>query len=305
VHSRATEFTLALGGARARVTHTGGPGAAGAGPAEAPASGPAVDPSVVGEPAVESDVSLASVASPGESPGARLAHAMADGHQLASLIPGAPPELLHWTQPARAHDAPVVFAAGSASLSPEARAALDALVARLGPEDVVTLEARGDGSLHDGLAPARAATLRAALLGRGVPAARLHEREAVDLSEPIVGSAAPAASVAARRIAAVIRWVTPASEQVVSPEAVAAAGPFDIRRSDRDIAGALRRWGARVGVDVVWAADVQAPVTGDLQLPARHFTDAVAQVLAGLRARGYPLQARAVGEREIRFVEQR
>jgi hypothetical protein len=83
----------------------------------------------------------------------------------------------------------------------------------------------------------------------------------------------------------------------------ASADRFDIRLDDRDIAGTLRRWGARAGIAVAWETSVQAPVTGELRLPARTFDEAVRQVLAGLRAQGYPLRAEVAGDGRIRFVE--
>ena len=76
---------------------------------------------------------------------------------------------------------------------------------------------------------------------------------------------------------------------------------FDILPTDGDIAGALRRWAASSGYDVVWDVDWKAPVTGRAHLEAGSFTEAVEQVVSGLRVQGYPVRARAYANRVIRF----
>jgi outer membrane protein OmpA-like peptidoglycan-associated protein len=220
VRSRAREFTLALGAARARVVH-GGVSAveppvdpSGAAPASVPAA-PAADPS---PPAVE--MSDSAGASPSaDAAGAQLGRAMREGRQLASLGPGAPERMLRWTEPERTHDAPIVFAAGSALLSPQALAALDALVARLGADARVTLEGRGDVTLHDGLAAARVAALRAAFAARGWPAARVGEQASHELSVSVSG---PGTAAPERRMAAVVRWTTPATERTLDADGAGA-----------------------------------------------------------------------------------
>ncbi len=315
VHSAAPEFTLALGGARARVVHGGlAPmPAARRAPADAPGrAAEALPPPLPAAPAggtseEEIDSSPAAATRGSTSPDsavAPLARAIDDGRQLASVAPGLGAAPWHWSQPERQHDEPVLFPVGSATMTPEARAAIDALVARLGAQDIVTLEGRGDVSLHDGLATARVAALRSALLARGVDAARLRDRAAADLSEAVPG----ASQAPARRTGAVIRWTTSGAVRTLDAAAAAlgavplAAPVFEIQRTDRDIAASVRRWGERAGYDVQWDTPVSAPVTGSLRLDAGSFLEAVGQVVAGLQAQGYPICAQAVGEHVVRFV---
>ena len=78
--------------------------------------------------------------------------------------------------------------------------------------------------------------------------------------------------------------------------------PFDITLADRDIAVSLRRWARASGYDIVWDVGWLAPVNGALRVDAPSFLDAVKQVVAGLRAQGYPVRAQAYADRIVRFT---
>jgi hypothetical protein len=78
--------------------------------------------------------------------------------------------------------------------------------------------------------------------------------------------------------------------------------PFDITLADRDIAMSLRRWAQASGYDVVWDVAWVAPVDGAMRVEAPTFLDAVRQVVAGLRAQGYPVQAQAYTDHVVRFT---
>jgi len=75
--------------------------------------------------------------------------------------------------------------------------------------------------------------------------------------------------------------------------------------TDGDIAVSLRRWAQASGYEIVWDTRWRAPVDGDLRIEAPSFLAAVAQVVAGLRAQGYPVQARLEHERVVRFTASR
>jgi outer membrane protein OmpA-like peptidoglycan-associated protein len=299
VRSRATEFTLALGTARARVVRGG------AAPAQPPASPEVPSAAPLQEGGGGADAAGGSPSA--DAAVAQLGRAMREGRQLASVASGAPAQLLRWTEPERTHEAPIVFEAGSAVLSPQAAAVLDAVAARLGAESHVTLEARRDVPSGEALAVARLGALRVALAARGVPASRVTERASQTLSEPL---SSPEASSSDRRVAAIVRWTTPAAERALdlaagALPAVSASPTWDITPADRELAGALRRWAARAGYRVEWPAAIVAPVTGEGRVEAASFVEAVGRVVAGLQARGYPLRAFDVGDRTIRFEEVR
>ncbi|MCK9686978.1 TcpQ domain-containing protein [Scleromatobacter humisilvae] len=188
------------------------------------------------------------------------------------------------------HEQPVVFAPGSSTLRPEVLDALSALVVRIGRDTSIAAIGRNDAGAHDALATLRAEALRNALLARGVPANNIR---LVDDESP-GGEAHPHASA--------LRWVTTLDLPEASATREAPAMPFDITLADRDIAVSLRRWAHASGYDVVWDVGWVAPINGAMRVEAPSFLDAVKQVVAGLRAQGYPVQAQAYTDHVVRFT---
>ena len=185
------------------------------------------------------------------------------------------------------HEQPVVFAPGSASLRPEVLDALSALVVRIGHDAAITVIGRSDAGQADSFATLRAQALRNALLARGVAAQR------IDLVDA-------AGTVAAGTVqASVLRWR--ANESVAST-IDAPMSSFDVLPADHHIAATLRRWAQASGYEIAWDVDWEAPINGGLRVQAESFPDAVRQVVAGLRAQGYPVQAQRASERLIRFT---
>jgi len=186
------------------------------------------------------------------------------------------------------HEQPVVFAPGSATLRPEVLEALSVLVLRIGRDTAITATGRNDAGAHDALATLRAEALRNALLARGVTAGDIHLAEA----DEDAGAAHPRAST--------LRWIsTVQARDAAEPPA---AMPFEITPADRDIAVSLRRWARASGYELGWDVDWVAPINGAMRVEATSFVDAVHQVVAGLRAQGYPVQARVDAGRVVRFV---
>ena len=206
------------------------------------------------------------------------------GRQLAAadgLVPG-----IDYGAPSRSgialHEQPVVFPAGSAALRPEVLDALSALVVRIGHDASITVIGRNDAGQGDPLAVLRAQALRNALLARGVAPQRIELAEA-------------SSNAGGDSLASVLRWR--ATESVDS-----AASSFEILPSDGHIAATLRRWARASGYDIAWDVDWEAPIHGRLRLQALSFPDAVRQVVAGLQAQGYPVQAQRASEHLIRFT---
>ena len=187
------------------------------------------------------------------------------------------------------HEQPVVFAPGSSKLKPEVLDALSALVVRIGRDTPIVAVGRNDAGGNDGLATLRAQALRNALLARGIAAKHLR---IVD-DEAAAGEGRPHASV--------LRWISAGTGREAAGHEDAAT-PFDITLADRDIAVSLHRWARASGYDVVWDLGWIAPVNGAIRIEAPSFLDAVKQVVAGLRARGYPVQAQADAGRVVRFT---
>ena len=145
-----------------------------------------------------------------------------------------------------------------------------------------------DVGASDALATRRAEALRNALLARGVEPQHIRMID----DEPAAGEERPRASV--------LRWSSaqPGREPMANQDT---STPFDITLADRDIAASLRRWARASGYDVVWDVGWVAPVNGALRVEAPSFLDAVRQVVAGLRAQGYPVQAQAYADHVVRF----
>ena len=186
------------------------------------------------------------------------------------------------------HEQPVVFAAGSATLRPEVLEALSALVVRIGHATPISAIGRNDAGAHDALATLRAEALRNALLARGIAAGNIR---LVD-SEAFPGAAHPRASA--------LHWTSSAPSR--EPSVALAPLPFDITPADHDIAVSLRRWAHASGYDVEWSVGWVAPINGVIRIDASSFLDAVNQVVAGLRAQGYPVQARTTADHVVRFT---
>lgn len=184
------------------------------------------------------------------------------------------------------HEQPVVFAPGSATLRSEVLEALSVLVLRIGPGTAITAVGRNDAGARDALATLRAEALRNALLVRGVVARDIHiATDDDDATRPH-----PRASS--------LRWTSTEPTRDASP----GAPSFDITPADRDIAVSLRRWARASGYEIAWDVDWVAPIDGALRVEAPSFVEAVHQVVAGLRAQGYPVQARVDADHIVRFV---
>ena len=188
------------------------------------------------------------------------------------------------------HEQPVVFAPGSAVLKPGVLEALTVLVLRIGPDTSITAVGRNDAGEQDALATLRGQALRNALLARGVAATDIHIASGAD--DP--GAAHPRAST--------LRWTSTEQRRDVASLSAAAAPTFEITPADHDIAVSLRRWAHDSGYEVAWDVDWVAPINGALRVEAPSFVDAVHQVVAGLRAQGYPVQARIDADRVVRFI---
>jgi len=187
------------------------------------------------------------------------------------------------------HEQPVVFAPRSATLRPEVLEALSVLVLRIGPDTAITAVGRNDAGGHDALAVSRAEALRNALLARGVAARDIHIAADDDESRPH-----PHASS--------LRWTSAEQIRDAALPSASSVASFDITAADRDIAVSLRRWAHASGYEIAWDVDWVAPVNGALRVEAPSFIEAVHQVVAGLRAQGYPVLARIDADRVVRFV---
>jgi len=287
------EFTLALGAARATVARGDAALGSEALAVAAPAGGARPPGLAEGRLLASADPGLpAGVQFDGGAAPAPRADGDAAGLAESSYAIPVRGDVVEWVDPGVTHTQPVVFSFGSALLSADVRGALGALAVRIGRTATVIVEGRADASRKEGLAEARASALRDALVACGLPAANVSVRAASTFN-------AEGAAAHGRVPGAAVRWTTPGRAH--APAAVAAGTGFDIRPSDLDIAGALRRWAREAGYEVVWDLEWTAPITGAVHLDAASFRAAIEEVVAGLRAQGYPVRAQAYADRVVRF----
>lgn len=93
----------------------------------------------------------------------------------------------------------------------------------------------------------------------------------------------------------------------VAPVAVLAEAPvggFDFLPSDGTISGAIRRWAIETNYELVWdlPPELDPAIRRVGALRADNMKDALEAVLKGLRAKGYPVDARLYSDRVIHFV---
>ena len=78
---------------------------------------------------------------------------------------------------------------------------------------------------------------------------------------------------------------------------------FDLKASDKTVAGAIRRWAGATNYQVVWEAppSADAQITGDVVIAATNMKDALDKVVPALQRKGYDIQATLYSNRVIRF----
>jgi hypothetical protein len=174
----------------------------------------------------------------------------------------------------------VFFEPGSSVLPKGARQALQSLAEEIGNQAIVTVAGEAEASLN--LAMSRAQAVSEALQTSGISKDRLVS----------VISHTPQQATSVQWTVPALTTARPRSAARASPEGRALPTYFDILLSDGHLAVTLMRWARIHGYRLEWATPIQVPVRGDLTLDATGFSDALDQVMSGLRKAGYPLSAR-------------
>jgi outer membrane protein OmpA-like peptidoglycan-associated protein len=250
----ANEFTLVLGGARARVRR--------------------------GDPALGEETVTP------RHDGWRLV-ATAQGGLTAGVDYGA-------ASTSATHEQPVVFAQGNARLKPEVLDALSALVVHIGRDVTIAAVGRDDDGGVGALATRRAEALRNALLARGVAATRVRMIDDDAASGEGRSHASVLRWVAAGPAHDGGAGASTSSSESTAPAAASGASPshWNVLVQDITLARTLERWGAQAGYRVKWDAGrnflIGAPDSVD-----GTFETALKTILgsAGIRQSDYPLEA--------------
>ncbi len=301
VSGRAGDFILALGAARARVTHATLTSAALQGTEATSAGAP-------------SATAVRAARLPWDVPVPAGASTRHDDRNPAQSSYAAPVrgDVIRWIEPDVQTEQAIHFDQGSARLGTHLKPLLARLARRIGMQARVEIIGRDDASLIQDLGDTRAKVLRASLIENGVPPGHISVRRAAETG----GIPAREAMVSSYRKGALpsshIRWFSPATNgptlrlaaavaAASSPTPGAESSRFVIQRTDAHVEAALRRWARSCGYQLRWDAPV-APVIGELALQARDFPDALSQLVQALRSLGYPLRFAMQGRRTVRIV---
>ncbi len=219
----------------------------------------------------------------------------------------------------------VYFPLGSPKLTAQALKLLQATASDFKGATSITIVGRDDSSEKEGLEKARAVAIREALLKLGVSSERIAVKSGVMGSprdklwpsdirlERVVPTsiARPSDSAEVRKgkdIRSELDSATPlasVSGSTPSPSKPMDVPPtgFDLKASDKTVAGAIRRWAGATNYQVVWEAppSADAQITGDVVIAATNMKDALDKVVPALQRKGYDIQATLYSNRVIRF----
>lgn len=228
------------------------------------------------------------------------------------------------------------FARGSAALSAESKRTI-ANAARAVSKSRYVVVGRDDDSYKEGLDMLRARTVRQALVKAGVPEDQITVRGGIAAksrgsnraSDLIVETERPDADLASSssrnrtaqaNLQALVRAGVLRPDQAeaimrsrgIAPTRLAAGDPgtlvppggFTLTVADRTVQGAVRRWASSLSYELVWDAPprLDAPIMGDIQIPAGNIQEALNRLLAGLNDKGYALDATVYANRVIRLT---
>lgn len=321
-------FVLQVGRAQANVVHAGG-GRQDAPPLNVVTASGLANP-YSGGPGADGSRLVASFAPIG------LGTAIDDAANRNSYATPRKGDAVTWvdTEPKRSEFS-VMFAKGSAALTPEGRKVIASVAKMDGPQSHVVVIGRDDESLKEGLDRLRADTLKAALVKAGVDPTRLTTRVGV-AGTPIaarwpstlqVETERPAPSRTLDPRLATIRAnldalvkagvLRPDQAQAIAvqhgakataPATATAAepvrAPFTLTASDKTLQNTLRRWAQQANFQLVWAAPaaLDAPILGEASIPGATIQEALERLLVGLKEKGYALDATVFSNRVIRLT---
>lgn len=316
-------FVLQVGRAQANIVHAGG-GREDAPPLNVVAPSGLANP-YSGGPVGDGSRLVASLAPIG------LGTAVDDAASRNSYATPRKGDAVSWVdaEPKRTEFS-VMFAKGSAVLSPDGRKLIASVAKMDGPQSRIVVIGRADESLKEGLDRLRADTLKAALVKAGVDPSRLTTHVGV-AGKPLgarwpstlqVETERPAsASTVDSRLAtiranleALVRAGVLRPDQApaialqhggkppapIAPEPIA----FTLNASDKTLQTTLRRWAQQSNFQLVWDAPaaLDAPILGEALIPGATIQEALQRLLIGLKEKGYALDATVFSNRVIRLT---
>lgn len=321
IHGR---FVLQVGRAQANVLHSGG--AREDAPPLTVVSGAGLATPYQGGPVAPDSRLVASLTPVGAG---RAADVAAHRNSYATPHKG---DAVQWVEPEpKREEVSVWFGRGSAVLSPEARRAI-ASAAKAGAGGRFVVIGRDDDTLKEGLDRLRSDNLVAALSKEGVDPSRVVSRVGVagtprgktwpstiyvEVERPVVAAATRSDSIRTNLQELVKAGVLkPDQAHAIAAHhgagRVAAAAPpvesprggFTLTAADKTVQGSIRRWAAATNYQIVWdvPSGLDAAVHGDAVIPGNTMQEALERLLAGLKDKGYALDATVFSNRVIRLT---
>lgn len=242
-------------------------------------------------------------------------------------------DAVRWVEAEPKHEeVSVLFARGSAVLTPEARKVVASAARASTSNTRFVVTGRDDDSLKEGVEKLRAAALVAALVNAGVDASRVTSRTGVagaargqswpstiqiETDRPMATVPAETTRAAAIRsnLDALVAAGVLKPDQALAIAAHHSGRPapqvqpdpprgFSLAAADKTIQGTLRRWASAHNYQLVWdaPAEMDAAVMGDLPIPGDTLAQAMENLLAGLKAMGYELSATVYSNRVVRLT---
>lgn len=327
VHGR---FVLQVGRAQAQVMHGGG------GRIDAPAINVMTPAGLSlpykGGPVSDGNRLVATVTSTGSN-----LDLVDDARERNSYATPRKGDAVTWVEPNPETAVQIGFKRSSAALTEAGKRTVAAAVRSAPGYAKFTVVGRDDDSYKEGLGRDRAQTIRGALIKAGVPADRITTR--IGESGSAKGADSPATliveatrgSVAKEEghgrqktivssLDALVRagvlgldqaqaiarhhGAAPAQTAAAQPAPEVPAGGFNLAVTDGTIQNAIRRWASQLKYDVVWEvpSGMDAPILGEIKIPASNILEALERLLVGLKDKGYALDAEVFANRVIRIT---
>lgn len=198
----------------------------------------------------------------------------------------------------RTEEISITFPAGSSKLSADQLRKIKALSQRVQGQYSVRITARDDDELKEGVEQARGAVIRAALLQQGLKGESIR----VEYGHGVKEGRLWASQVSV--ISHELRARDPAETDATSRPLLQTPGEspsdgFRMSPADGTVAGALKRWAAATGYQVVWDVPTDPAIDGAATLPVVTMKDAVQAIVADMRAKGYEVGATIYSNRVI------
>ncbi|CAN7626034.1 TrbG/VirB9 family P-type conjugative transfer protein [Acidovorax delafieldii] len=199
----------------------------------------------------------------------------------------------------------ILFSKNEEKLPKQFMSILERAAKTLSGEFTIVVIGRDDDTYKEGTADARGRHIADFLVAKGIPRARIEVRTG---GQKKVGDKWVSTVRFVKTISTELQPVQPRQAQQAAPaveaqKPEAPASGFTFLPADQTIGGAVRRWSAETGYQVVWELprDADPAITGNGRLRATNMREAMEMVSSGLRLKGYPIEITIYRNRVIKI----